>query len=188
MNEENKIPIYTIGYGARTINDFILLLQKYNIEYLIDIRSKPYSKFKPEFSMVLIKSALKIKNINYLFLGDKLGGQPDDPSCYENGKVDYLICQNKSYFKEGILRLRKAWEKQVRVALMCSEGKPQECHRSKLIGEVLVKENIGVAHIDESGEVKSQEFVISILHRGQQSFDNFLSYSSRKKYKNASSK
>jgi uncharacterized protein (DUF488 family) len=188
MNCEKKVPIYTVGYGTRNIDDFVALLRRYNIKYLIDVRSKPYSSFKPEFSQKSIVNFLTMNNIKYIFMGDKLGGQPVDPSCFENGKVDYAKCQEKSYFKEGIVRLRKAWEKQSYVVLMCSEGKPQECHRSKLIGEVLVKENIDVAHIDECGEVKSQEVVISLLHQGQQSFEGFISFSSRKKYGNTSTK
>jgi uncharacterized protein (DUF488 family) len=56
---------------------------------------------------------------------------------------------------------------------MCSEQKPQECHRSKLIGNTLRKLGIEVAHIDESGELKTQEEVDNILSGGQLSlFDD----------------
>ena len=43
-------PLYTIGYGARTLEAFIAALQAQRIAYVVDVRSAPYSKFKPEFS------------------------------------------------------------------------------------------------------------------------------------------
>ncbi len=35
------IPIYTIGYGNRSIEDFVKLLQDYDIKFLVDVRSQP---------------------------------------------------------------------------------------------------------------------------------------------------
>src|SRR5260370_36390208 len=39
------LPVYTIGYGGRSIEQFIELLNRYEIEFLIDVRSQPYSRF-----------------------------------------------------------------------------------------------------------------------------------------------
>jgi uncharacterized protein (DUF488 family) len=179
---EGKVPIYTIGYGARPVEEFIQILSGYEIRYLIDVRSRPYSRFRPEYSKSSIDRLLGLKNIRYVFMGDTLGGIPEDASVFSNGRVDYREYQETSSFKEGIDRLRVAWEKRVRVVLMCSEGKPQDCHRSKLIGDSLVKGNILVAHIDEAGALKTQEQVIGALTKGQESFPDFSSHYSRKKY------
>jgi hypothetical protein len=84
-----KIPIYTIGYGNRSLDSFIATLQQYQIAYLVDVRTAPYSRFKPEYSKEALAAALQAKGIRYLFLGDKLGGRPPDPTCYTDGKVDY---------------------------------------------------------------------------------------------------
>ncbi len=49
------------------------------------------------------------------------------PNCYlESGQVDYNKLRETPLFKQGISRIRNAWEKQLRVALMCSELKPDE--------------------------------------------------------------
>ena len=40
---------------------------------------------------------------------------------------------------------------------MCSEGKPEQCHRSKLIGASLDEEEIPVIHIDENDEQQTQD-------------------------------
>jgi uncharacterized protein (DUF488 family) len=149
------IPIYTIGYGNREIQDFVALLQNYTIEYLVDIRSKPYSRYNRDFSKDALERKLKQNCVRYIFMGDTLGGRPDNPDCYlEDGRVDYSKLRETLLFKQGIARIRTAWEKQLRVALMCSELKPDKCHRGKLIGNILVEQGIDVAHIDEKPENK----------------------------------
>lgn len=155
-----KIPVYTIGYGNRSIEEFIDLLQKYHIQYLADIRSRPYSKFNPDFSQAALERRLKQQRIKYLFFGDTLGGRPDDSSCYVDGKVDYEKVRQTRAFQEGIKRIHDAWNKQLLVALMCSELKPEECHRSKLVASTLTEQHIPVAHIDEVGNSKTQNEVI----------------------------
>ena len=58
-----KIPIYTIGYGNRSIEEFVELLQRYEIKFLVDIRSQPHSRFKPEFSRDALEKRLKQHHI-----------------------------------------------------------------------------------------------------------------------------
>jgi len=101
-------------------------------------------------------------------MGDTLGGRPKDDSCYVDGRVDYSKVCKKAFYLEGISRLHTAWEKQYAVALMCAETKPQECHRSKLIGNTLRDENIEVAHIDEMDKLKTQLEVNNLLLGGCQ--------------------
>lgn len=157
---QERPPIYTIGYGNRAMSDFLKLLHDYDIHYLVDLRSKPYSRFKPEFSQRELEQHLKQAGIRYLFMGDTLGGRPDDSDCYLDGnmksKVDYTKLRAKPFFQEGIERIHTAWEKQLRVVLMCSELRPEDCHRSKLIGTTLEERGITVAHIDEEGSLKTQ--------------------------------
>ncbi len=185
--QAKQLPIYTIGYGNRSIDEWIALLRHYKILYLVDIRSQPYSRFHPDFSKAALEGRLKSEGLHYIFLGDKLGGRPQDETCYVNGKVDYAILREKPFYLEGITRLSRAREKGARIALMCSEQKPEECHRSKLIGYTLRERGVDVAHIDESGKLKSQEEVDQMLTGGQLSlFDdpalNPKTGLSRKKY------
>jgi uncharacterized protein (DUF488 family) len=160
------IPIYTIGYGNRSIQEFLDLLLRYHIEYVIDVRSQPYSRYSPDFSKKALEQHLQQQGIRYIFMGDTLGGRPEDETCYIDGRVDYSIVCTKAFYQQGIQRLRTAWEKQLGVALLCAEIKPQECHRSKLIGNTLFEQQIAVAHIDENGECKTQETVNQTLLGG----------------------
>ncbi|RME45471.1 MAG: DUF488 domain-containing protein [Chloroflexi bacterium] len=178
-----KEPIFTIGYGARTLDEFIAILKRHGIDFLIDIRSAPYSRYKPEFSRLPLEEALRRRGIRYIYMGDTLGGQPDDRDCYVNGKVSYERIKEKPFFQQGISRIRMAFERQQRVVLMCSEGKPENCHRSKLIGVVLDELGIPVVHIDENDKLTPQEKIIHRLTRGQlELFGESPTFTSRKRY------
>jgi uncharacterized protein (DUF488 family) len=180
------IPIYTIGYGTRSLDNFIDLLKHNQIAFLIDVRSKPRSKFKPEFSKDPLEQRINLEGIKYVYMGDLLGGQPDLPSVYmEDGKIDYDKLKEKDFFLRGIHRLQDVWNQQLSVALMCSEGKPEMCHRSKLIGEMLTELGIEVMHIDEKGELVSQRDAMLRLTNGQMSFFDSepTHYISRKSHK-----
>jgi len=163
-----EVPIYTIGHGNRSLEDFLTLLQRYEIDYVIDVRSQPYSRYMPHFSRPALEQSLKVCYIHYIFMGDVLGGRPQDESCYRNAKPQYDIICTKPFYLQGIARLRTAWEKQLRVALLCSEAKPEACHRSKLIGNTLIEQQILVSHIDENGFCKEQQTVNMLLTGGQQ--------------------
>jgi uncharacterized protein (DUF488 family) len=185
-----QIPLYTIGYGAREITDFIAVLQANDIAFLIDVRSKPYSRYKPDFSKDNLERHLQAGNIRYVYMGDTLGGMPDDPDCYdENGKVAYEKVAQKAFYQEGIGRLQNAWAQKFRVAIMCSEGKPENCHRTKLISKTLTAIStpggtIPVTHIDENDQLISQEDVMLRLNKNQPSLfgEDFIQHTSRKSY------
>jgi len=181
----SQVPIYTIGYGAREIEAFVAVLRANDIAFLIDVRSKPYSRYKPEFSKAALEQHLKTAGIRYVFMGDTLGGQPDDPDCYDdNQKIDYDQVRQKPFYLMGIGRLRQAWQQQRRVAIMCSEGRPEQCHRSHLIAKTLVDQGVGVAHIDENDQLITQEEVVVRLYGGQPSLfgADFTRSKSRKRH------
>ncbi len=180
-----KNPLFTIGHGNRKPEAFLALLKEFEIEYLIDVRSQPYSRFNPQFNQDDLKFFLEESGIRYIFMGDSLGGRPHDLTCYTEGKVDYEIVKTRDFFLEGIERLKTAYKKNLNVVIMCSESDPCECHRSKLIGRVLDHDNIGLQHIDEKGKVKNQIRVINELNKGRSEIDLFgnpINTTSRKAY------
>lgn len=178
--------IYSIGHGNKKIEDFIDELKSYDILYLLDVRSKPFSKWNPQFNQNALELELKNNGITYVFLGDTLGGLPDDRSCYDtNGKVVYDLIKEKDFFQNGLKRLITANEKHIKIAIMCSESKPEECHRSKLIGQELLKRKISLSHIVTDKKIKSQETVMLELTKGKGTVDLFgneLDFTSRKSY------
>ena len=174
--------LHTIGYGARTLDQLVAVLNLHRIVYVLDVRTSPYSKFKPEFSRQPLEAALKARGIRYLFLGDMLGGQPRDPDCYTDGKVDYDKVRRQPFFQSGLERLRQVHLQRWRAALLCSEGRPEQCHRSKMIGEALVAAGIPVAHVDEDGQLLTQTQVMDRLTGGQLDLFGGPALTSRKRY------
>ena len=116
-------------------------------------------------------------------MGDALGGRPDDPACYgPDGKVLYDAVKQMPAFQGGLERVKRGQVQGLRLALMCSEGKPASCHRSKLIGVALEEMGLVVLHIDEDDAVQTQADVISDLTGGQPSLFGDLEFTSRKRY------
>ncbi len=118
-------------------------------------------------------------------MGDTLGGRPSDPTCYENGHVVYELVQQKTFYRAGIERLLKATAQGHQVCLLCNESRPEDCHRSKLVGVSLAGHNVEVIHLGPQGERCTQAEVLARLDSAQPSlFDGSLS--SRKAYRVAS--
>jgi uncharacterized protein (DUF488 family) len=174
--------ILTIGYGNQSVATVIDRLVNENIQYLIDVRSMPYSKYKPDFSRESLSIDLSRNNIKYLFMGDTLGGRPKDVGCYTQGKVDYEKVRSKDFFIRGMERLKKAYSQNLSICLFCSEGHPGHCHRSKLIAAALSDEGIEVNHITSDGSIMSQDEVIEDLV-GDQPNLFFEHFTSRKSYR-----
>lgn len=162
--------LLTVGYGNRELDDVLALLQTHGVRYLVDVRSTPYSRFNPAFSKVHLASAIEKAGIHYVFMGDTLGGRPDDESCYgEAGHVDYPACREHPDFKSGFERLRSAFEQDVGAAIFCSELRPEHCHRTKLIAEAMSEMGVPVEHIDADGSLRSHGTVMERLHDAQMS-------------------
>ena len=178
---EADASIFTIGYGNRSTSEFVRIILEYGIRYLIDVRSKPVSRFNQGFNQTQLEQLLKSHRIRYVFMGNELGGLPECEECYTNGRVDYSKLEAQPFYGNGINRLKTAWEKKLPVVVMCTELRPEECHRSKLIGQTLNKMGIIVSHIDQMGKIITQDEAINRITKGQVTLFEEV-FSSRKKY------
>jgi uncharacterized protein (DUF488 family) len=175
--------IMSIGYGNRHIDDFMEILICFEIEFLIDVRSYPYSKFNPFYNGDLLKAYLWKKRIRYVFMGDTLGGKPNDNRAYnEEGYVDYTKYEALESYNDSIDRLVNATKSGIKIAIMCSESKPEECHRSKLIGQTLHKRGVSIQHIDENILVIPHWEIIGRITKNDRNLFE-INLTSRKKYK-----
>ena len=162
--------ILTVGYGNRSMEAFQALLQKFGVKHVIDVRSKPYSRFNPAFTKDALETALAAVGIDYLFGGDQLGGIPDGIARTQSGQIDYLALRENPMFQDGLRQLKRR-AKRGQLVLMCSELRPEECHRCKLVGASLASDGISVHHIDERGELISQLQALSRLSQGNATLD-----------------
>lgn len=165
--------LYSIGHGNKKIEQFIEELRSFGIRYLVDVRSKPFSKWNTEFNQAPLRVHLNDADIVYVYMGDVIGGMPDDPSCYTNGHIDYSKMAKKETFIKGLERLITANDKQIKLAVMCGESDPSMCHRSKLIGQELLKRGVTMNHIVGTGKSKSQQRIINELNKGYGLVDLF---------------
>jgi uncharacterized protein (DUF488 family) len=166
--ENHKLPILTIGYGLRGGGEVIELLRRYGVEYVGDVRSVPFSRRRPEFSRPALERILQAAEIRYVFLGDVLGGRPEDPRCYDDdGHVDYDRCRDSDTFRTGIDRVEAAHQQGRCLALLCSEARPEDCHRTKLLAEMLAERGVSVRHINEHGNLVEHEEIAAKIHGAQ---------------------
>ena len=149
---------YTIGHSNHSPETFVRLLTKAKIEILVDIRSNPGSPWASYANPYDLKQLLKTVGIQYLYLGDMLGGRPSDPNCYnpQTGKADYQLIQNKESFQRGINRLLECM-KNYRTCIMCTEENPSSCHRNLLVGESLRRQRVQILHIRGSEQIQTDE-------------------------------
>lgn len=147
--------IWTIGHSKLDIENFIQLLKDNSIEVVADVRTIPNSKMAPQFNQNTLKNSLERHGINYIFMGKELGGRPDEDYMYDvKGHVLYNKLAESDLFKKGIDRLKSGILK-YRIVLMCSEGKPETCHRNLLIARVLSDSNVNVLNILTNGSLIS---------------------------------
>ena len=163
------LTILTVGHSDHDLDTFRGLLVEHGVTSLVDVRSVPYSRFRPHFNREPIKVAAAQADIRYTYYGDDLGGRPDHSNCYdENGQVCYRLVANTEKFRRGLNRIISEAAR-YRIALMCSEEDPIRCHRTLLIAHELTTQGIAVSHIRASGKlldsngIESHESVIDRL-------------------------
>ncbi|AFZ54573.1 DUF488 domain-containing protein [Cyanobacterium aponinum UTEX 3222] len=147
--------IFTIGHSNHSIEKFIDLLKQHQISAIADVRSTPYSRYNQQYNQEKLKHELRRNNISYSFLGKELGARSDNPNCYEENKVVYDKIAQTEEFLKGLKRLKKGL-KQYKIALMCAEKDPINCHRAILISRYLKKNKIDIWHILPNGQLESQ--------------------------------
>ena len=134
--------IYTIGTSTRRLREFFDALKYYEVERVIDVRHFPTSSRFPHFKRERLNRSLPRNGIDYIFLGEKLGG-------YRPG--GYEVYMKTAEFKEGLRDLEKVADEKVS-AFYCAEKLFWRCHR-RFIADALVKRGWEVHHIIEKGKV-----------------------------------
>lgn len=160
--------IWTIGHSNHSFERFAELLIGEQIEFLVDVRSYPYSRIAPQFNRETLEVALREVGVRYLFLGEELGGRPSREEHYdERGRARYDRMAVTPKFRMAIQRLVRGCEEH-RIALMCSEGEPRECHRRLLVGRVLTEHGVELRHVLRDGAILEEDVVALDPDEGQE--------------------
>jgi uncharacterized protein (DUF488 family) len=127
--------IFTIGYEATTMAEFIAALRKAGVERIIDVRAVPLSR-RPGFSKNVLAASLKEAGIDYVLLKN-LGTPKPGRDAAKKGDVATL---ERVYETQLGLPEAQAEAAQMRAlaaekpsALVCFERNPEHCHRTLLL-------------------------------------------------------
>src|SRR5579875_850296 len=145
--------VFTIGYANRSIEQFIALLRDNSITAVADVRSIPFSRSSPEFNKDSLKQSLDHVGVAYVFLGKELGARTEDAECYSFGRVEYDRLAATSLFQAGLDRIQRGSLTR-RIALMCAEKEPFDCHRCILVGRHLSERGLRIVHILGDGQLE----------------------------------
>jgi uncharacterized protein (DUF488 family) len=141
------LDIFTIGHSNHPAEKLIGLLQQHGITALADVRTSPYSRRFPQFGRERLAESLRAVAIAYVFLGAELGGKRPGQSWADIARSDS--------FKAGLKRLREGAERH-RIAYMCAEREPMECHRALLVTRHLRAPDLAIHHILADGSLEEQ--------------------------------
>jgi uncharacterized protein (DUF488 family) len=169
--------IYTIGHSNHSLEKFIQLLNDNGIMILVDVRTAPYSRYRPHFNKESLEFELPRHNIQYIFAGKYLGGRPSDPRLYKNRElppedadylheVDYQEVMKRQWFIQAIEQLLEIADQDL-TAILCSEEDPSDCHRHHLIAKYLIDNHpeVRVRHIRADGSVYGAQTILKSVNK-----------------------
>jgi uncharacterized protein (DUF488 family) len=154
--------VLTIGHSTHSVSNFLSLLRQHGTTAVADVRSVPVSRFTPQFNRDAVEHSLRDADIKYVFLGKELGARTKDATCYVDGRVQYSRLARTPEFVNGIERLLKGAHAE-RIAIMCAEQEPLDCHRTVLIARVLAEHGVTIDHVHSDGQIESHIFAMRRL-------------------------
>ena len=146
--------LFTVGHSNHSLERFIELLRLHRVGAVGDVRSNPYSARLPQFNREPIESSLRRAGIRYVFFGGELGARRSERECYVNGVARYDRIAQLPAFQAGLERVKTSIQR-FRLALMCAEKDPLECHRTILVCRHL-RDAVRILHILADGTLESQ--------------------------------
>lgn len=149
--------LYTIGHSNLSLPLFVHALRQFEVHGVADVRSRPQSSRFPHFGQPDFEMTLRDANVRYIFLGEELGGRPEDPKAYRvDGLVNYRVRRRARGFQAGIERVLLELQ-QWNLALVCAEEDPLECHRFLMICPELKAAGVTPLHIRKDAKIETQQ-------------------------------
>ena len=170
MKEVTKNIIYTIGHSTHSLEEFLAMLQSFDIKILADIRSLPGSRKFPQFNQEDLKISMPASGIAYIHLPN-LGGRRKVKKDTKNTRwnnpsfrayADYMETEN---FKNAVVTLEELALKQ-NTAMMCSEAVWWRCHRS-MVSDYLKAKGWEVLHIMAIGKFQEHKYTSPAIIIGE---------------------
>jgi len=132
--------LYTLGTSNRSLEEFLEILNKYEIQTVIDVRRFPTSHLFPHFKKENLKKFLKEKNIAY-FHFEKLGG-------FRGEYEDYMKTREFSNALQELIEIAK----NKKTIIICAEKLPWKCHRAFITRKLEIR-GFKIVHIIEKDRI-----------------------------------
>jgi len=166
-------PILTVGHSNHPVERLVELVRQHDVDVLVDVRSQPYSRFATQFNRELLEPVVTDAGLRYLFMGEELGGR-------QLGKIPTLaerlaraddVAQLPA-FQRGIERLLDGARRH-RIAVLCAEEDPTECHRRVWVARALRAHGAEVAHIRGDGRLDADDALRRLVTPAGRQLDLF---------------
>ena len=152
---EGERRLLTVGHGLSEFADFAANLQRHGVTTVIDVRSYPVSKRAPAYDRERLDLALRSRGVTYVWAGDALGGRPPANLLTRAGAPDYERMAQQPKTKAALDRLAERATEE-RLALLCSESRPEDCHRLRMLEPELARRDVVVDHILSDGSLMTK--------------------------------
>lgn len=161
--------IFTIGHSTHPIEEFLSMLESFEIKTLVDVRRLPGSRKYPQFDQENLRLSLAAAGLNYLYFAD-LGGRRKAKKDSRNtrwnnvsfkGYADYMETEQ---FEQALVELGNTALASTTV-YMCAEALWWRCHRS-MISDDLKAKGWNVFHIMGIGKAQGHTFTKPALVTG----------------------
>ena len=150
-------PVFSIGHGTRSFEEFLALLRAAGIERVVDVRSFPGSRRHPQFGRDALDESLRREDIAYDWDQD-LGGfrkpRPDSPhtAIRNAGFRGYADHMQTEEFRTALQRLIET-SRDTPTAYMCAESVWWRCHR-RMLSDALLVAGFDVRHVMDGGKLQ----------------------------------
>src|SRR5437764_674495 len=125
--------ILTTGHGNASTAELITRLTDAGVSLVVDVRSRPFSRWYPHHSRPELEKAVTLEGLSYLWKGANLGG----------------LGVNQDF--AGTVREVSELARTRTTALLCSETDWHRCHRRTMLEPAFLAEGLDVVHLNRDG-------------------------------------
>lgn len=148
--------IWTVGHSNHELDAFLRVVEPERLTHILDVRSYPYSRHASHFNREGLQASVEACGLTYVFLGLALGGRPQREDQYDDdGHALYGSMAQEPRFQAAVRRLVEGAAEH-RLCLLCSCGRPDDCHRRLLVGKVLCEHGVELRHILTDGSIRAE--------------------------------
>jgi len=145
--------LFTIGYSGYEKEAFVRELSAHGVRLVIDVRSLPASRYRPEYDRAAIGKFLAANGVRYRHMPAEFGARQEDARYLNReGYVDFSLFAESEPFRRGVDEIRVMMRQGTTCALLCAEKDAMNCHRSILIARRFHELGIPVVHLSPGRE------------------------------------